>query len=335
MINSRKLLQEHNILPIDTWKTLKISYMGYSKIDIKDKLFHFSNNICGLYIYKDCGTGEVLYVGKAKNVYSRLFSHYQEYLKKPKWDLQGLYHKFFSMYSTITIHYLHVASESDRSLFEIMLHEVLKPKFITFCEAEKNVITKYIRLELRISPEFKKTVNSFCLGMNVGCSDLLKKAVEFNALFPKFRENFIFTYMKDASVFNLLEDFLKNESKKNQHTIREYLSIFESSVKKLPVFKFLKLSTIMPQSNGTEIKKKKDRGTERIGFIVDAHTNCTIQKNCLGNKSKFLRTLLNDYMQSKDFFNAINCPEFKEILPPSLKNTFEECCLNISYKAMD
>jgi len=111
---------------------------------IKDYLKNSSNQ--GVYIYFDYYNGECLYVGKAKNLHSRIYCHYKESIfrehdgkKGMGGDIKtGIWPRFFQTkgYEKVLIYCLDIKGEADvyterkRKGVEAILHASLKPRFI-------------------------------------------------------------------------------------------------------------------------------------------------------------------------------------------------------------
>jgi len=112
------------------------------KVDIKS----------GVYIYSLPGTNEVVYVGKAKSLFSRIKCHYEESIFEADGEIKGiagdrkrgLYPAFFNKelkgdnkkYEA-TVTWIEIDDEFERRLIEDALHLVLKPTFIQFQKKNK------------------------------------------------------------------------------------------------------------------------------------------------------------------------------------------------------
>lgn len=113
---------------------------------IMQKIRHEVKNYAGVYIYLQETENEniVLYVGKAKNLYSRIKCHYEESIFDPQKhngklgifgdSKRGLYPKFFrdTYPGKVKICWLKIEEEWLRRTIESALHIALQPVFIDF-----------------------------------------------------------------------------------------------------------------------------------------------------------------------------------------------------------
>lgn len=105
-------------------------------------------NKSGIYIYYLCDSNKVLYIGKAKSLYSRIKCHYEESVFEPingkkglAGDKKGLYPAFFNKKyngAKVKIVWIEVQDEWRRRLIEAALHLTPKPSFLDFKEHEFN-----------------------------------------------------------------------------------------------------------------------------------------------------------------------------------------------------
>jgi len=112
---------------------------------IKEKL----NAKKGVYIYMSLNSEECLYVGKAKNLYERVFCHYHEAIFKEvdgrKGLLgdskKGLYPAFFNEHNlgdAVKVYWIEIDGDNEiyfewkRRAVEAALHAILNPTFLAF-----------------------------------------------------------------------------------------------------------------------------------------------------------------------------------------------------------
>jgi len=125
----KRFLKQNNILPINKWKNFKIVHHKKiqnkeEKSTVKKLIEHNVEGRAGLYAYmKD---GKLLYVGKAKKLKDRLFSHYREsFYKSKKTDKAYAWYKFFSKYSgPINVYWLPIEGDRQRRIVEEMIELV-------------------------------------------------------------------------------------------------------------------------------------------------------------------------------------------------------------------
>lgn len=96
----------------------------------------------GIYIYSKPSCDEILYVGKASSLYSRIRCHFEESIFVPQGEVlgimgdkkKGLYPAYFRDLhkGVVRVHWFEVEKEQSRRLIEQALTIVLEPKFINF-----------------------------------------------------------------------------------------------------------------------------------------------------------------------------------------------------------
>ncbi|WP_042458988.1 GIY-YIG nuclease family protein [Neobacillus dielmonensis] len=156
-----KWLRELGLLPInhdnENWKSFKLVHEVPKTINDRETVKSFLKNEVGLksglYVYKN-SQQEILYIGKAKLLLNRLYSHYRESYEPVPGDKKGRWHQFFSSnQGELEIFWTELSTESDRGIIEKMLEALLEPTFIQF--DQKDVI----QIE-KIKPEVSKESSS-------------------------------------------------------------------------------------------------------------------------------------------------------------------------------
>lgn len=133
MIDYRKLLEDHKLLPVEAWSHFDLEHQPPSgpaeRQRVIDQLRSEVGQINGIYAYKQ--EERWLYVGKGAPLFGRLKSHYRESFEPVPGDTKdNQWHRFFSSHTgRLTIYWTQVDSETDRQVFELALREVLKPVF--------------------------------------------------------------------------------------------------------------------------------------------------------------------------------------------------------------
>jgi len=127
-------LIQNNILPINKWNKFKIIH--YIKIQNKEEksitkklIQHNVEDRAGLYAYMK--GDKLLYVGKAKKLKDRIFSHYKEafYIPKEK-DKSRAWPDFFAKYAgNLTVYWIEVSVEEERKIGEQMIKYIKQSEF--------------------------------------------------------------------------------------------------------------------------------------------------------------------------------------------------------------
>ncbi|MDP6397175.1 MAG: hypothetical protein QF712_05685 [Candidatus Marinimicrobia bacterium] len=132
----KKIITKEGLLPIENWNTFEFLHVNPNsstdKMKNKNELKEKVSDSGGLYIYKQ--GRDILYIGKAKSLLDRLFSHYRESFEAVSGDTKtNKWHRFFSKYNgKVKIFWYKVEKEPDRKIFEIMLQEIYRTKFDDF-----------------------------------------------------------------------------------------------------------------------------------------------------------------------------------------------------------
>jgi hypothetical protein len=131
-------LEEEKILPISkkTWSTFKLSHCIPENEQKKKEQFSFIRcqveKRAGIYIYFK--NEKCLYIGKAKQLYDRIKSHYIESFSTVPGDTKDMrWHRFFSQHQDeVEIFWKEFQSEEERQIVEILLTKLLKPIFLEY-----------------------------------------------------------------------------------------------------------------------------------------------------------------------------------------------------------
>lgn len=101
--------------------------------EIRRNVERLVDNADGLYVYAK-EHGAVLYVGKAKPLKSRIWSHYLESFQPVKGDTRdNRWHRFFSSHQgPVTVYWAEIGDEDIRQITERMLTLELTPLFPRF-----------------------------------------------------------------------------------------------------------------------------------------------------------------------------------------------------------
>ena len=128
-----KFLVSHRFLPINTsntsWRSLKITHTKAvpspkKKTAVRLLLKNELDGHPGLYAYLNT-RGKLLYVGKASNIFTRVYSHYRE-----SFTGDGVWHEFFSKHAgDLTVLWREVKTDRQRRALEEMIEEVKKSEF--------------------------------------------------------------------------------------------------------------------------------------------------------------------------------------------------------------
>jgi hypothetical protein len=98
--------------------------------DIRNSLKdRFPRESSGIYVYQNINK-VVLYAGKAKSLYARVYSHYQEAYRQVPGDKTGVWHYFFKKYSgNLIVYWVEIENERERHIIEQCLELILETKF--------------------------------------------------------------------------------------------------------------------------------------------------------------------------------------------------------------
>ena len=87
------------------------------------------DELSGIYVYQSVD-GTILYIGKAKKLYDRVYSHYRETYTSVGGDKSGVWHYFFnSNPGELKIYWTKIGSERQRHIVEQCLEEYFGSKF--------------------------------------------------------------------------------------------------------------------------------------------------------------------------------------------------------------
>lgn len=130
-----EFLVDNNFYPIeDKWNHFSIIHKvpidEAEKQKVKTLIENHVGKKNGIYVYKDL-SGNLLYIGKAKSLRNRLFSHYREcYETVPGDTKDNRWHRFFLHHQgELTIYWIEIEDEKPRRIIEEMLDYLLEPKF--------------------------------------------------------------------------------------------------------------------------------------------------------------------------------------------------------------
>jgi hypothetical protein len=128
-----KFLENYKFLPMSStnssWQSLEIAHTKtvpslQKKNSVRLLLKNKLEGHPGLYAYLDA-QGKLLYVGKASNIFTRVYSHYRE-----SFAGDGVWHEFFSDHAgALTVLWREVKTDRQRRAIEEMIEEVQKPEF--------------------------------------------------------------------------------------------------------------------------------------------------------------------------------------------------------------
>ena len=123
------------VLPLDKWSSFKIEHGNPTiKEKIRKELREKFKNINGLYIYKI--NNRILYIGKAKPLYNRLYSHFRESFEKVPGDTkENKWHRFFSSKENINgleVYWIAIEGEYDRIIIEKILVQYFSKEKVEF-----------------------------------------------------------------------------------------------------------------------------------------------------------------------------------------------------------
>jgi hypothetical protein len=131
------LLKKESLLPIGggDWRKFPIFHPdakpSNAQIAETRKFLHkeLPDLTNGIYLYKDA-SDKVLYIGKAKPLYSRIYSHYRESFITVPGERKGVWDEFFANHSgQLTVFWMKINSERERHILEQMLEVVLGSVF--------------------------------------------------------------------------------------------------------------------------------------------------------------------------------------------------------------
>ena len=130
-----KFLIETKLLPIEEWNSFDITHSKYiqdkSVIEKVKKTTEKEVGIAGgLYAYIN-EINELLYIGKAKKLQNRIFSHYLEAFYIPKiTDKSRAWPDFFAKYAgELKVYWIDIAIEEERKIIEQMIEYIKRSKF--------------------------------------------------------------------------------------------------------------------------------------------------------------------------------------------------------------
>lgn len=131
-------LHHHELFPINdsTWKSIELRHSApvsdHEIASTRTEIRQAIGNVNGLYVYMN-QSGQVLYVGKGKPVWNRVYSHYLESFKQVPGDKSGKWFRFFSSnQGTVKVFWIEVEGEAERRICEAMLSLFVSPQFDTF-----------------------------------------------------------------------------------------------------------------------------------------------------------------------------------------------------------
>ena len=123
----KSFLQENNFYPFTLWNVFDITHTTSAptkveKRQIKQYIAQKVGDRPGLYAYMD-KNGHLLYVGKAKKLVSRIFSHYNEAYYTPKeTDRSVAWPDFFSKHAgELKVHWIELDGDREQRIIEEMI----------------------------------------------------------------------------------------------------------------------------------------------------------------------------------------------------------------------
>lgn len=134
-----QLLKDSGFLPLtsETWRRLELLHEPPANENqhaaIRNAIESEVGNANGLYIYT-CENGGILYVGNAKPLKGRIWSHYLESFQTVRGDTKdNRWHRFFSSHQgKVTVYWMELEDEPIRQIVEQTLALGLKPAFLNF-----------------------------------------------------------------------------------------------------------------------------------------------------------------------------------------------------------
>ena len=117
------------------WNHFKIIHTAKKPSDhelkiVRERLHSiFPRKAAGIYAYES-KAGELLYIGKAKNLFNRVYSHYRETFIDVGGDKSGVWHYFFNAnHGELKIFWTELEGERERHIVEQCLEVVKNTKF--------------------------------------------------------------------------------------------------------------------------------------------------------------------------------------------------------------
>jgi hypothetical protein len=132
----KRFLKELNLLNLEAgdWNTFDITHLTREPTsahlkNVRERLkMLFPNDCGGIYVYES-KQGVILYVGKAKSLYTRVYSHYRE-AYTDKGDKTGVWHFFFNKNAgDLKVYWVEIEYERERHIVEQCLELILNTSF--------------------------------------------------------------------------------------------------------------------------------------------------------------------------------------------------------------
>ncbi len=134
----KEFLRSLGFLPLvasdPTWRTLPIKHvaerpLGDELQKIRAELKRALGGVGGIYIYLD-DRERVLYVGKAADLYSRVYDHYRLAFESLAGDRKGIWHEFFGTHvGDLVVLWRPIDNDRQRHIFEQMIQFVVGSEF--------------------------------------------------------------------------------------------------------------------------------------------------------------------------------------------------------------
>jgi hypothetical protein len=132
----RSFLRRLGLLPFAQPRWHQVSVTHPARVQTKDQIKamrrFLKQNLPtsgGVYLYLN-STNKLVYVGKAKNLSDRAYSHYLETFKKVRGDKAGVWHRFFSRNAgRLKLLWMSIDGDRERYVIEQMIESVVQSKF--------------------------------------------------------------------------------------------------------------------------------------------------------------------------------------------------------------
>lgn len=131
------VLQSTGLDPYTMWRELEIEHVPPGSedglVNVKNVLQGVLGDTNGLYMYTTFH-GEILYIGKGKPLWNRLWSHYLESFQSVSGDTKNQrWHRFFSSHQgRLLVRWIELEDEALRQIVEQILTVQFRPSFLDF-----------------------------------------------------------------------------------------------------------------------------------------------------------------------------------------------------------